>query len=210
MTPEEIKAVVEAAIERKEIFQWWHLVLWLFFTGMAAYLGTYLREKGKNVATKEDIDMITDKIEKVRSTYAKEIEEIRNKQQLRLAAIDRRLEAHQEAYALWRKLLSNVNQHDKIGEVVMECQEWWNNHCLYLAPKAREAFRYAYMCALSHKDYLQNRSEVESIKKNWDDILVAGQEIVKGAELPSLGEVEMKYLEEKEPNKPVEVTPTAT
>ena len=57
---------------------------------------------------------------------------------------------------------------------------------------------------------LQVRSEVELIKKNWNNISVAGQEIVKGAELPSLGEVEMKYLEEKEPNKPVEVTPTAT
>lgn len=32
------------------------------------YFGTYLREKGKNIATKEDIGKITEEIEKVRTS----------------------------------------------------------------------------------------------------------------------------------------------
>jgi len=38
------------------------------------YLPPYLTEKGKNLATKEDIEEITNKIERVRSDYASEIE----------------------------------------------------------------------------------------------------------------------------------------
>ncbi len=63
----------------------------------------------------------------------------KGKHQLRMAALDRRSEAHQEAFALCRKLVSSVH-HENIGEVVMECQYWWNKNCLYLGPEAREAF----------------------------------------------------------------------
>jgi hypothetical protein len=40
----------------------------------AAYLAFYIREKGKNLATREDIHEITDKIESVKIEYAKELE----------------------------------------------------------------------------------------------------------------------------------------
>jgi hypothetical protein len=39
---------------------------------LKSYLPTYLAEKGKNLATKEDIKDITEKIEAVRSQYAKQ------------------------------------------------------------------------------------------------------------------------------------------
>ena len=38
------------------------------------YLPAYFNEKGKNLATKEDIKEITDKVESVKSNYAKDIE----------------------------------------------------------------------------------------------------------------------------------------
>jgi hypothetical protein len=50
-------------MEGREIFL---LVLVLITSGVGAYLGTYLREKGRNVATKEDIAEITEKVEQVR------------------------------------------------------------------------------------------------------------------------------------------------
>ena len=38
--------------------------------GFILFLLTYFREKGKNVATREDIEKITDKIEGVKLEYA--------------------------------------------------------------------------------------------------------------------------------------------
>jgi len=37
------------------------------------------------------------------------LEQLRARQQLRMAALEKRLQVHQEAYTLWRKLRSNVS-----------------------------------------------------------------------------------------------------
>lgn len=61
------------------------------------YLPSYLQQKGRNLATKEDIKEITDKIESVKTQYTKSIEElkadlsIRNEQKLRI--LEKRNEA---------------------------------------------------------------------------------------------------------------------
>ena len=47
------------------------LVSWLF---LKKYLPTYFQEKGKNLATKEDIKEITDKVESVKTDYARQLE----------------------------------------------------------------------------------------------------------------------------------------
>ncbi|MCB4792797.1 MAG: hypothetical protein LHV68_13085 [Elusimicrobia bacterium] len=39
--------------------------------GCIYYFRNYLKKKGENIATKEDIHEITDKIESVKQTYAK-------------------------------------------------------------------------------------------------------------------------------------------
>jgi len=44
--------------------------LFIVLSGLACYLAVYLRQKGKNLATKEDIGNITDEIEKVKLKYA--------------------------------------------------------------------------------------------------------------------------------------------
>ena len=208
MTPDQIKEIVESSLNQISLIKWWHFLLWMFVSAVGAYIGTYLREKGKNVATKEDIGRIADEIEKVKSIYAKEIESIREKRQLKLAAIEKRLECHQKAYALWKKLVSTVHKHDEIGRFAVKCQEWWNNNCLYLSPKARESFLRAIFCAVNHKDFLQDRSNIQLIKDNWADIMVAGKDISEAIDLPPLVDYERKYIDKKAPNKTVEVTPT--
>ena len=98
------------------------IVLFLFKN----YVTPYIRKKGENLATKQDIRKITDEIEKVRSVYAKHLEDIsqqnrlileqaKQKHELRVAALDRRLEAHQHAFALWRRLLHKVYD-EEIGK----------------------------------------------------------------------------------------------
>lgn len=120
---------------------------------------------------------------------------LERRHQLRLAAAERRLEAHQQAFALWRKLISAVHDEKKTFEVVAECQEWWNNNCLYLSPDAREKFRFAYVCAASHKDYVKDRNNPKLVTDNWANITDAGQAIVRGVELPTLGEQEAEFVE---------------
>jgi len=62
------------------------------------FLPSYFSEKGKNLATKEDIEEITQKVESVRSDYAQVLEELRNNNQLKLAAIEREKNLKKEVY----------------------------------------------------------------------------------------------------------------
>jgi hypothetical protein len=134
------------------------------------------------------------------------------KNQLRLSALDRRLEVHQKAYSLWVELRSKAHQSEEIWAYAIECQKWWNENCLYLAPKARKAFKHAYMCASNHKDLLKERKFVidnsqnnkqrlaelnELITRNWEEILEAGKAIIEGVELPTVGEEELKSIDPK-------------
>lgn len=62
------------------------------------YFPKYLEEKAKNLATKEDIEEITDKVESVKTDYAKVIEEIKSNNQLKLAEIEREKNIRKEVY----------------------------------------------------------------------------------------------------------------
>lgn len=65
---------------------------------LKSFLPSYLSEKGKNLATKEDIALITDKVESVKTDYAKVLEELRSNNQLKLAEIEREKNIKKEVY----------------------------------------------------------------------------------------------------------------
>lgn len=117
--------------------------------------------------------------------------------QLAMAAVDRRLEAHQTAYALWHRIVGAVHKPDHVGEVLIEADEWWRNNCLYLDPESRKALRDCIIFASSHKDLLAGpRSEeiARLIKESWATIMKPGDTLVRGAALPSLGEAEQPTM----------------
>ena len=62
--------------------------------------------------------------------------------QFRLAALDRRLLAHQKAYTLCLKMKKYVA--DSLGgdrsKTQQECQDWFQDNCLFLGPKSMPAF----------------------------------------------------------------------
>lgn len=129
------------------------------------------------------------------STFVRDINSnLDRHNQMRLAALDKRLSAHQEAYSLWNKLWMNCQDDQVIGDIIQECQSWWVNNCLYLEPNARLAFHRAYITAVGYGALIKTHANIELIKKESADIRDAGAIIVEGAALPSLGESETKRI----------------
>lgn len=158
-------------------------------------LKAYSEEKGKNLATKEDIAEITRKVESVRAEYAERLQALihentlnreatQRRHQLSMAALDKRLEAHQQAYALWRRL-AFLEEKDARFEFFQECEKWWVEHCLYLSPKAEDAFwgafhaRYVLFCVRQGPGGRQHDGL-------WKKIEGAGSVIRTEAQLPGL------------------------
>lgn len=182
--------------------------------GLGAFVHKYLGKKGENLATKEDIADITHQIEQVKSVHKERLEEIKQqnrllleqtqyKNQLRLAALDRRLEVHQQAYVLWQKLMDVLYDKERIGEVIRECQDWWVRNNLYLEEEARQAFCLAYHSASTYCQIYTELREADSterqrregvLSESWESVNDAGEAIVKAVELPSLVEEEHKPI----------------
>ncbi len=211
MKAEQIYEIVRKAVEEGVSLDLWSLVLLGLLALLGGFLGSYLRTKGKNLATKEDTKEITKKVESVRAEYARQMELLaqehrlflqreERKHELSLAALDKRLAVHQEAYALWWELMGSASKKEKAGEIVMKCQEWWVHNSLYLTPEAREAFREAYHAAFLHPDLLYAREDASVIKDNFTTIRQAGEVIVKAVALPSWGDQEYKPVDKPEEN----------
>ena len=172
------------------------LLLW------RSYLPAYASKKGENLATQEDIGAITREVEQVKALFATQLksleqqnalvlEQLRSRQQLRMVASEKRLAVHQEAFALWRKLVLKAHD-DDIVPLVAECQRWWEANCLYLTPTAREAFNSAYFAASAQRTFLRNDADAKLVESNWLRVTSAGEVIVAAVELPSLGEREVR------------------
>jgi len=164
------------------------------------YLPSYAKEKGKNLATKEDIARITKEVEDVKHTYAILLESFRSKEQLRYAAFDRRLEVHQTAFANWWDLLSSVHS-DDLFDKVARCRQFWVENNLYLSEDASDAFVNAYEAASNHpmfKDMMRQgdvKKSGEQLRENFRKITQAGDVIRKAVELPPLNASELPESE---------------
>jgi len=124
--------------------------------------------------------------------------------QLLAASLDKRLETHQKAYALWHEIVASAVRHpDSIGDVFSEAEKFWKNNCLYLDPASRKAFRDCIMFASSHFGLLPPREDNKKlIRESWDVIIRPGELLVEGVALPSLGEKEYLMNSRKPENAP--------
>ena len=188
--------IVEEAIDKGIHFDWWVYLLFFVIVAFGAFLGSYLKKKAENVATKEAIQEITKKIEDIRAYYSTQLEShkasLQLSNQLKLAALDKRLQKHQEAYSLWRKLLFNLRNEEKIAQSIEECQRWWDENCLYLSDEARSAFHNAIFLAVDFRNL--PRTEPKEIREWFNKIKMAGDKIIEAVNLPSLGEDEIKPI----------------
>jgi len=195
----QLKLIVEEAVNNASYFNWWLYLLVLLLAGGGSFLGSYLKKKAENVATKQDIEEITKKIEDIRAQYKAQLEShkasLQLSNQLKLAALEKRLQKHQEAYSLWRKLFFNLRNETEIGPTIDECQRFWEENCLYLSEEARSAFHQAIF--LAHDFRIIPRSD-PNVTKWFDLIKAAGDKIVEAVSLPSLGDDETKPMKPEE------------
>lgn len=153
----------------------------------------YFRKKGENLATKEDIGEITQSQKAVEHRFNELIEESKQRHALRLAALDRRLAAHQEAFALWRRLLSEIKG-ETIATIVLECQDWWEKNCLYLEPGVRDAFFRAYSAAILHHSYVQAFAASDVIEENWKAISNFPNILFAAIKLPPIAQADVENV----------------
>ena len=105
------------------------------------------------------------------------ISEKERKDKFRLAALDKRLEVHQEAYTLWSNLTKAVSKPEEREKIAHECEEFWKKNCLYLEDKAGDEFQRCYVLA-----NLWDNCD----RKDKEIIMGVGKYIFKAVELPSL------------------------
>lgn len=94
MTPEQLQQYVDAALKQRDQFNLVLYPLTIVLSVGGAWLISYLREKGKNLATKEDVSEITTKVESIKA-------ELGAKQYFSQIRYERELKVYEE---LWPKL----------------------------------------------------------------------------------------------------------
>jgi hypothetical protein len=159
----------------------------VFFLLLKYWLPGYLSEKGRNLASKEDIEAITEKVESVKRQHAELLEQLKVKNQLRLASLEQRLLAHQQAYGLWREINSALDT-SSVHEVAAKCDKWWGENCLYLEPAARSAFLSAFVGARDLEFYKSSTNGASLVAKVRSEIQLAGGVIEECVALPRLNE----------------------
>ncbi|ANH66737.1 hypothetical protein [Mitsuaria sp. 7] len=162
------------------------------------------QKKGENFATKEDIGKITDEIKKVEHGYNVMLEEMKSHNTLRVAAVERRLQAHQEAFAMWRKLV--VHSKADFHEVLIEVQDWWENNCMYLGKEVSNAFVTAYRNENLRLEYLKIGATADQIIEAAHKVQAFPDIVFAACKLPPLSqevkdEIIPKTLTEPVPNR---------
>jgi len=112
----------------------------------------------------------------------------------RMAALDRRLEIHQEAYRLWHEMVSAFHDPKKGPETAARCQQWWFDNCLYLDAKSRKEF---FQCAREACLYgvLKDPNNLAETTARFKRIQNVFKLLEEGVHLPPIGELEKPPVE---------------
>lgn len=176
------------------------------------YFPKYLENKAKNLATKEDIGEITTIVENIRKGSAVELEKLSQQHRfeiqkldqfnnLRMAALDKRLEVHQEAYELVFGMLEALGDREREIEILKKANEFWKTKSLYVSEAVRETIDRAMIATNAHASTFSGSSPVrpEDNRKRISDALRA---IEAAVNLPSFANA----AEEEEANKALQRT----
>lgn len=191
MTTEEIQQLAKL-LAAESSPGWWTYLFALIAAAVGAAGGAYLKKWGELTAVNEAFTTLRDQQKHIaadaaaiKSKFDTIIESQKLQNQLRTAALERRLDAHQKAFVLWRKLMTKIYT-DECASVVLECQTFWEENCVFLGPKTDTAFFQAYMAATVHRDMLRERVPAKEITANWQVIAAAAAIIRSEVALPPL------------------------
>ncbi|WP_310049369.1 hypothetical protein [Luteibacter sp. 3190] len=165
-----------------------------FLCGLGlSMLRTYTGEKAKNLATKEDLEELTEIVENIKDGNARGLtkltEELRAHYSMRSAALEKRLEVHQDAYRLSMRMLQTVfaaeADHLDVGN---EIRDWWMRNSLYLDKDPRAAFDKAWMAFVRHPTIMRAEVRVpaEDVIKNFDEIRALPRVLEDAMALPAI------------------------
>jgi len=189
MTPDEIQAMARGIAEASGgSRQWIGYLLAAVLGGAVSYFGSYFAEKGKGRATKEDVELLTKKVEEVKVEYQKQVEDLKARHQLRMIAAERRLEAHQQAFQHLRKLQNSLGgaMFNNLPHLAYECQAWFDANGLFLSVDARAAFSDAFISAnLLHSETGDSEDSTRSRGVYRKAVLEAVTIVLRDVELPS-------------------------
>lgn len=145
-------------------------------------LGAYVSKKGENQATKEDIATITEAVKVVEHQFNELLEHTRTQNSLRLAVLDKRLQAHQDAFVKWRSLLPVDDS--TLPARLADCEAWWERNCLYLEPEVRTAFANAYR-GLSNARLFSQHSIFSAVAEHQKHFDVFPDVLLRASRLPA-------------------------
>ena len=154
---------------------------------------SYLSEKAKNLATKKDIGNLTRIVEDVKIEYSTLIETIRSRNSLKMAAIDKRLQVHQQAYTYWNEIISAYKNEPLLNSILEPALSHYNLNCLYLdATVSNKYHEMLYWASHYHDIVIECREGDELALKQKEDFLVLlksmGNLIRMAVSLPSINE----------------------
>ena len=159
--------------------------------GMWVKVGqAYANKKAENLATSEDVAEITKKVQGVELAFDRVRELFAQQNRLQLVAAERRIQAHQEAFAWWWQL---ILAGDSLATVSSQAQGWWVANCLYLHPSVRMRFQKLPMRLrdrgqLLHPDWPRSDSNRQIIEDTWKEVENLGRDIASCVELPGIGD----------------------
>ncbi len=142
---------------------WLQFIVFAIIAGLVQYIVSYFTEKGKNLATKEDIKDITDKVESVKASYNEALE--RHKLELQ-----KEFESHK-----YIKELCNKIDHELLKKLI-KCRKEIEDHLMQHLDDSKYD-----SCVSSIKplyDYLKNYQARYQDNKNGCDIISTYEKII--------------------------------
>jgi hypothetical protein len=103
------------------------------------------------------------KLERLKQDFERGQETRERRDKFRLAALDKRLEVHQRAFTLARKMINTLlsSKPEIRNDVSSQCKQFWEEQSLYLSNEVRKQFRKS---LLFYNYYLEDGGQIASLK----------------------------------------------
>jgi hypothetical protein len=170
-----------------------YILACLLFFGGLAILGLWIKIYVKSTVEKS-IELQFDlKLEKFKQDFTRDLHSLDRKDKYQLAALDKRLEAHQLAYTIVNEMpIYLYVQAEKKKEFNTKLIDFWDRYSLYLTNDARKVFREAWSSygmqdiLLKRWKELQDDKTANLLSRQFDSLTKAPELIAKAIDLEAM------------------------